>query len=247
VEKPFQVENQPNLSTLSIKIFADGADRAAFVALAGNPLIRGFTTNPTLMNKAGIKDYERFAKDLIDAIPSYHISFEVFADDNDEMLRQARKIAKWGENIYVKIPVTNTKRETTGSVVKILTTEGIKVNVTALMTVKQVELVCESLEGGAPACVSVFAGRVADTGVDPVPLMTEALTYINRLHGVELIWASPRELLNVFQADAIGTDIITVTPDIIGKLATVGKDLDEFSLDTVKMFANDARQAGFHL
>jgi transaldolase len=217
------------------------------VKLAQNPAIKGFTTNPTLMNKAGITDYEAFSRQLIAEIPGYHLSLEVFADDNDEMLRQARKIATWGENVYVKIPVTNTKSETTAPVVRELTQSGVKVNVTALMTVAQVADVCAALEGGAPACVSVFAGRIADTGRDPVPLMTDALAIINKLPGVELIWASPRELLNVFHADSIGTHIITVTHDILAKLALIGKDLDEYSLDTVKMFAADAAKAGFKL
>jgi transaldolase len=237
----------PSVSDLKVKIFADGADIAAIVKLAQNPAIKGFTTNPTLMNKAGITDYEAFSRQLIAQIPDYHLSLEVFADENDEMLRQARKIATWGENVYVKIPVTNTKSETTAPVVRELTQSGVKVNVTALMTVAQVADVCAALEGGAPACVSVFAGRIADTGRDPVPLMTDALAIINKLPGVELIWASPRELLNVFHADSIGTHIITVTHDILAKLALIGKDLDEYSLDTVKMFAADAAKAGFKL
>jgi len=237
----------PALAGLRVKVFGDGADLAGIVALARNPLIRGFTTNPTLMNKAGITDYEAFARDIVAAIPEYPISFEVFADDNTEMLRQARKIATWGENVYVKIPVTNTKRETTAPVIRALTSEGTKVNVTALMTVAQVRDVCEALRGGAPACVSVFAGRIADTGRDPLPIMRDALAVIAPHPGVELIWASPRELLNIFHADSIGTHIITVTHDVLAKLALVGKELDEYSLDTVKMFANDAAKAGFTL
>ena len=237
----------PNVRDLKVKIFADGADKAAILALAKNPLITGFTTNPTLMNKAGIKDYAAFAKDLLASIPGYPISFEVFADENDEMLRQATTIATWGESVYVKIPVTNTRSESTAPVVRELTKRGVKVNVTALMTAEQVVDVCAALEGGAPACVSVFAGRVADTGRDPLPIMTEALKTIARYPGVELIWASPRELLNIFHADSIGTHIITVTHDILAKLSLVGKDLDEYSLDTVKMFASDATKAGFAL
>ena len=244
-EKP--AASVPNVRDLKVKIFADGADKAAILALAKNPLITGFTTNPTLMNKAGIKDYAAFAKDLLASIPGYPISFEVFADENDEMLRQAATIATWGENVYVKIPVTNTRSESTASVVRELTKRGVKVNVTALMTAEQVVDVCAALEGGAPACVSVFAGRVADTGRDPLPIMTEALKTIARYPGVELIWASPRELLNIFHADSIGTHIITVTHDILAKLSLVGKDLDEYSLDTVKMFASDAAKAGFAL
>lgn len=245
--KTSTASTHPDLSKLRIKIFADGADKDAIVALASNPIIKGFTTNPTLMRKVGITDYEGFARDLVQAIPAYHISFEVFADDNAEMMRQARKIAAWGDNIYVKIPVTNTKRETTAPVVRALTADGIKVNVTALMNVDQVEAVCEVLRGGAPACISVFAGRIADTGVDPVPLMRDALSLIAPLPDVELIWASPRELLNIFHAESIGTHIITVTPDIISKFATVGKDLAEFSLETVRMFANDAIKAKYEL
>ena len=244
-EKP--AASIPNVRDLKVKIFADGADKAAILALAKNPLITGFTTNPTLMNKAGIKDYAAFAKDLLASIPGYPISFEVFADENDEMLRQATTIATWGENVYVKIPVTNTLSESTAPVVRELTKRGVKVNVTALMTSEQVVDVCAALDGGAPACVSVFAGRVADTGRDPLPIMTEALKTIARYPGVELIWASPRELLNIFHADSIGTHIITVTHDILAKLSLVGKDLDEYSLDTVKMFASDAAKAGFAL
>jgi len=238
---------RPSIASLKVKIFADGADKAGIVALAQNPAIKGFTTNPTLMRKAGISDYEAFARDLLASIPAYPISFEVFADEPAEMLRQAKIIATWGDNVYVKIPVTNTRSESTGSVVRELSHSGVKVNVTALMTAEQVGDVCASLEGGAPACVSVFAGRVADTGRDPLPIMQRSLEIINRLPGVELIWASPRELLNIFHADSIGTHIITVTHDILGKLGLVGKDLDEYSLDTVKMFAGDAEKAGFAL
>ena len=237
----------PRLADLKVKIFADGADKAGIVELAKNAYVKGFTTNPTLMRKAGITDYEAFARDLLESIPAYPISFEVFADDNAEMLRQAKLIAAWSDKVYVKIPVTNTKRETTASVVRELTQKGIKVNVTALMTAAQVAEVCQALAGGAPAYVSVFAGRVADTGRDPLPIMSESLKIINKHPGVELIWASPRELLNIFHADSIGTHIITVTHDVLAKLNLVGKDLDEYSLDTVKMFASDAGKAGFKL
>jgi len=230
-----------------VKIFADGADKAGIVELAKNPHVKGFTTNPTLMNKAGIKDYESFARDVLAAIPTYPISFEVFADDNAEMLRQAKIITTWGENVYVKIPVTNTQRETTAPIIRELTRSGVKLNVTALMTAEQVAGVCAALAGGAAACVSVFAGRVADTGRDPLPIMRRSLEIIREFPGVELIWASPRELLNIFHADSIGTHIITVTHDVLGKLNLVGKDLDEYSLDTVKMFASDASKAGFKL
>jgi len=238
---------QPSIAALKVKIFADGADKAAIVALAKNPAIKGFTTNPTLMHKAGITEYEAFARDLLEAIGGYPISFEVFADENAEMVRQAKKIATWGQEVYVKIPVTNTRRETTAPVVRELTRSGVKVNVTALMTAEQVGEVCTALEGGAPACISVFAGRVADTGRDPLPIMRRSLELIAPHPGVELIWASPRELLNIFHADSIGTHIITVTHDILGKLGLVGKDLDDYSLDTVKMFAADAAKAGFSL
>jgi transaldolase len=237
----------PSLSNLKVKIFGDGADKAGIVELSKNPYVKGFTTNPTLMRKSGISDYEAFARDVLEAIPTYPISFEVFADDNAEMLRQANVIATWGENVYVKIPVTNTKRETTAPIIRELTRNGIKVNVTALMTSAQVADVCTALAGGAPACVSVFAGRVADTGRDPLPIMTSSLKIIGDYPGVELIWASPRELLNIFHADSIGTHIITVTHDVLAKLNLVGKDLDEYSLDTVKMFANDATKAGYRL
>ena len=239
--------DHPSIESLKVKIFADGADKAAIVALAKNPAIKGFTTNPTLMHKAGITDYEAFARDLLEAIGGYPISFEVFADENAEMVRQAKRIATWGDEVYVKIPVTNTRRETTAPVVRELTLSGVKVNVTALMTAEQVSEVCTALVGGAPACISVFAGRVADTGRDPLPIMRRSLEFIAPLPGVELIWASPRELLNIFHADSIGTHIITVTHDILGKLGLVGKDLDDYSLDTVKMFAADAAKAGFSL
>jgi transaldolase len=237
----------PSLAGLKVKIFGDGADKAGIVELAKNPHVKGFTTNPTLMRKAGISDYEAFARDLLSHIPGYPISFEVFADENSEMLRQAKKITTWGDGVYVKIPVTNTRRETTAPIVRELTKSGVKLNITALMTVAQVRDVCAALEGGAPACVSVFAGRIADTGRDPIPLMSEALSVIAKYPGVELIWASPRELLNIFHADSIGTHIITVTYDVLGKLGLVGKSLDEYSLDTVKMFAADAEKAGFAL
>lgn len=237
----------PKLSDLKVKIFGDGADKAGIVELSKNPYVKGFTTNPTLMRKAGISDYEAFARDVLAAIPGYPISFEVFADDNAEMLRQGKRIATWGKDVYVKIPVSNTKRETTAPVIRELSQGGVKVNVTALMTSAQVADVCRSLAGGAPACVSVFAGRVADTGRDPLPIMRESLKIIANYPGVELIWASPRELLNIFEADSIGTHIITVTHDVLGKLNLVGKDLDEYSLDTVKMFASDAAKAGFAL
>lgn len=236
-----------SVAGLKVKLFADGADKASMLALYGNPAITGFTTNPTLMRKAGIADYETFARDILSVIHDRPISFEVFSDEWDEMERQARRIAAWGTNVYVKIPVTNTRGESSARLVQRLTGEGVKVNVTALMTLTQVRTVCESLTPGPAACVSVFAGRIADTGIDPVPLMAAAVEMINAYPNVELIWASPRELLNVVQADAVGCHIITATPDILAKLPTLGKDLTDFSLDTVKMFYDDGRKAGFTL
>ena len=232
---------------LKVKLFADGADKASMLALYGNPAITGFTTNPTLMRKAGVADYETFARDVLAVIHDRPISFEVFSDEWDDMERQARQIAAWGANVYVKIPVTNTRGESSAPLVRRLTGEGVKVNVTALMTLTQVRTVCDALTPGPAACVSVFAGRVADTGRDPVPMMAAAVEIINAYPNVELIWASPRELLNVVQADAVGCHIITATPDILAKLPTLGKDLTDFSLDTVKMFYDDGVKAGFAL
>jgi len=234
-------------NALDVKLFADGADRDGILQLAANPLIRGFTTNPTLMRKAGIEDYEWFARDVLQAVPDRPFSFEVFADDHKEMERQALKIAAWGDNVYVKIPVTNTRREPTGDLLQRLCGAGVKVNVTALMTSKQVAQVATCLGDAPSAYVSVFAGRVADTGRDPVPIMRESLDALHHLPCVELIWASPRELLNIVQAHEIGCDIITVTHDLLAKLATLDKDLDEFSLDTVRMFHRDAGSAGYAL
>ncbi|MEQ1908737.1 MAG: transaldolase [Vicinamibacterales bacterium] len=236
-----------SVAGLKVKLFADGADKASMLALYGNPAITGFTTNPTLMRKAGVADYETFARDVLAVIHDRPISFEVFSDEWDDMERQARQIAAWGANVYVKIPVTNTRGESSAHVVRRLTGEGVKVNVTALMTLTQVRTVCDALTPGPAACVSVFAGRVADTGRDPVPMMAAAVEIINAYPNVELIWASPRELLNVVQADAVGCHIITATPDILAKLPTLGKDLTDFSLDTVKMFYDDGVKAGFTL
>ena len=233
------------LERLNIKIFADGADLAGMRELYRRPYIKGFTTNPTLMRKAGVTSYCAFAKDVLLAIPDRPISFEVFSDDFAEMERQAERIGSWGDNVYVKIPVTNTRREPAYDLVERLSRAGIKVNVTALMSLTQVRDAASALRGGAPACVSVFAGRIADTGCDPVPLMTAALDILRAAPNVELIWASPREILNIFQADAIGCHIITVTHDLLTKLSVVGRDLEDYSLDTVKMFYNDATQAGF--
>ncbi len=235
------------VNELNVKIFADGADLAGMLEMYANPYIKGFTTNPTLMRKAGIVDYRAFAKDVLTAIPDRPISFEVFSDDFSEMERQAMEIARWGPNVFVKIPITNTKRESCYALVKTLTARQVKVNVTAIMTVDQVRDVAAVLAPGVPSYVSVFAGRIADTGCDPVPLMTEAVQALKPMPAAELIWASPRELLNVFQADAIGCQIITVTNDILKKLSLVGYDLTDYSLDTVKMFHTDAAAAGFEL
>ena len=215
--------------------------------LYANPQIQGFTTNPTLMRKAGITDYEAFARDILTAIPDRPISFEVFADEFDEMERQAERIATWGVNVYVKIPVTNTRGESAAALVRRLAGRGVKQNVTALMTLAQVREITDALAAGPAANISVFAGRVADTGVDPLPMMRSALEIMRPHPQLELIWASPRELLNIVQASEIGCHIITVTSDILNKLPLIGKDLSEYSLDTVKMFRNDALASGFGL
>jgi transaldolase len=230
-----------------VKIFADGADLAGMLELYRQPHIKGFTTNPTLMRKSGITDYRAFAREVLTAIPDRPISFEVFSDDIGDMERQANEIAGWGANVYVKVPVTNTRGESTSDLVRALSHRGVKVNVTALLAVEQVREVAAAVSGGAPCCVSVFAGRVADTGVDPVPLMKEAVDVLRDAPNAELIWASPRELLNIFHADQVGCHIITVTHDILRKLSIVGRDLHEYSLETVKMFHRDAEQAGFSL
>jgi transaldolase len=230
---------------LRVKIFADGADLAGILKLYADPLIKGFTTNPTLMRKAGVQDYEVFARAVLAAVSDRPVSFEVFADEPLEMARQARAIASWGANVYVKIPVTTTDGSSTGALVGTLSAEGINLNVTALLTLQQVREVTECLDPATPAIVSVFAGRVADTGVDPVPLMRDAVEVLRARPKAELIWASPRELLNIFQADEVGCHIITVTNDILGKLGLIGKDLAAYSLETVAMFRNDALAAGF--
>jgi transaldolase len=236
-----------NLSELRTRIFADGAELDGMLSLYRQPHIKGFTTNPTLMRKAGISDYQAFAHQVLTAIPDRPISFEVFSDEFPEMERQAHEIAAWGEQVYVKIPVTNTSRAPAYDLVHRLSHAGVKVNVTALMTLEQVREVVKAIKGGAPSNVSVFAGRIADTGRDPVPLMAGAVAILQSEPNAELIWASPRELLNIFQADAIGCHIITVTPDILKKLPLVGKSLDDYSLETVKMFYEDARAAGYSL
>lgn len=235
------------IEDLKVKIFADGADKAGMLEMYAKPYIKGLTTNPTLMKKAGITDYKAFSKDILSAIPDRPISLEVFSDDFAEMERQAMEIASWGKNVYVKIPVTNTKRETCYHLVRKLSREGVKLNVTALMTLAQVRDVVGSLDPKIPSYVSVFAGRIADTGRDPLPLMAAAVELLKINPLAELIWASPRELLNIFHADSIGCHVITVTNDILKKLSLVGYDLDDYSLDTVKMFYNDAVAAGFKL
>jgi transaldolase len=232
----------------NIKIFADGASLPAMLELAASPRIAGFTTNPTLMRKAGVADYRAFARDVLAAIRDKPISFEVFADDFAEMKRQAREIATWADNVYVKIPITNTRREPATALIKELAAAGVKLNVTAICTVDQVRDTAQALAGGAPSVVSVFAGRIADTGRDPVPLMREALAACRAADaGIELLWASPRELLNIVQAAEVGCDIITVTSDLLAKLPLVGKDLADFSLETVQMFHRDAAAAGYKL
>lgn len=235
------------IAELKVKIFADGAEIARMIEMYQEPHIRGFTTNPTLMYKAGVTDYRAFARALLEVIRDRPISFEVFSDEFSEMERQAREIASWGENVYVKIPVTNTKGEASYELVRRLVHEGVKLNVTALMTRGQVSAVVNAVQGGAPCCISVFAGRIADTGRDPVPIMAEYLEIIRGARNAELIWASPREVLNVIQADEIGCHIITVTNDVLAKLSLIGKELAAFSLDTVKMFYNDGCRAGFSL
>jgi transaldolase len=235
------------LAELRVKIYADGADLDGMRALSRKPWIRGFTTNPTLMRKAGVVDYRAFAIEVLKMIPDRPISFEVFSDEFEEMACQAREIATWGEHVYVKIPVTNTRGESSIALIRDLTREGIKLNVTAILALDQVRNVAIALAEGSPAYVSVFAGRVADTGLDPVPLMAAALELVRLAPKLELLWASPRELLNIYQADAIGCHIITVTHDILNRLDTVGKDLHDYSLETVRMFRNDAVKAGYTL
>lgn len=232
---------------LSVKVFADGADLAGILELLDNPVIKGFTTNPTLMRSAGVADYEAFAKEVLSAVPDKPISFEVFSDDFDEMETQAKRISSWGDEVYVKIPVTDTSGQSTAPLLRRLVADGIKLNVTALMTVAQVEAVVACLAGGPPAFISVFAGRISDAGTDPIPIMQGALQAMSPEPQIELIWASPREIFNVVQADAIGCHIITVTHELLKKLPGLGRDLDEFSLDTVRMFHRDASAAGYRL
>ena len=235
------------VSQLAVQLFADGADLPGMLEMYAKPFIKGFTTNPTLMRKAGVADYRTFALEALRAIPDRPISLEVFSDDFDEMAEQALEIASWGPNVNVKVPVSNTRGEFAGSLISQLSRQGVVLNVTALMTASQVHRVVDALDGTAPAYVSVFAGRVADTGRDPMPIMEESVATVNRRPRTSLIWASPRELLNVFQADAVGCHIITATNDILKKLDGVGKDLDRFSLETVEMFRRDAVAAGFRI
>lgn len=235
------------LENLKVKIFADGADLSGMIEMASLPYISGLTTNPTLMKKAGISSYVEFAKDVLREVSQKPISFEVFSDEMDEMKVQAEKISSWGENVFVKIPISNTRGESTRLLIEYLTSNGIKVNVTALMTNNQVMHVIDALNPRVESYISVFAGRIADTGRDPIPVMKDCLDSLSHLPKAELIWASPRELLNVFQADQVGCHIITATNDLLGKLKIVGKNLEEYSLETVKMFHDDAVSSKFTL
>jgi transaldolase len=236
-----------SLNRLTVKIFADGADRASMLDLAARPYIKGLTTNPTLMRKAGIANYRSFARDILSEITDKPISFEVLADEFAQMERQALEIAGWADNVYVKIPVINTKREPCRTLIRRLADRQVKLNVTAVMTSAQVQELTSALNPGTAAYVSVFAGRIADTGLDPLPLMAQAVEIFKDHPKTEVVWASTREVLNIFQANAAGCHVITVTPDILGKLSLVGYDLSDYSLDTVKMFYDDARGAGFSL
>ena len=232
---------------LKIDVYADGADIRDMLSARTAGIVRGFTTNPTLMRKSGISDYESFAREALTAVAGMPISFEVFADDFGEMERQAKRIATWGDGVYVKIPVTNTRGDSAVALVKRLSAAGVKLNITAVLTVEQVRAITEALDADVPAIISIFAGRIADTGRDPVPIVREAVAIARAKPKAQVLWASPRELLNIFQAEACGCHIITVTNEILKKLAMVGKSLDELSLDTVKMFFNDAAAAGFNL
>src|SRR6516164_746914 len=237
----------PRLENLKIKIFADGADLKSVLEMQKNPLIAGFTTNPTLMRKAGVTDYEVFARTVLASITDRPVSFEVFADDFPTMVRQGRAIASWGRNVNVKVPVMNTKGKFSGAVLRTLAAEGVELNVTAVMSTDQVRAVAAMLDPDVPAIISVFAGRIADTGIDPVPLMRKCKEILASRPRAELLWASPRELLNIFQADEAGCDIITVSHELLAKLSLIGKDLDEYSLETVQMFYRDAVASGFEI
>ena len=236
-----------SVNEFNVELFADGADLEGMLEMYSKPYIKGLTTNPTLMKKAGITDYTAFAREVLDRISDKPISFEVFSDELSEMLIQARKISNWGENVFVKIPVTNTRRESTASIVKTLASEGVKVNVTALMTVEQVKTISDALNPSVPSNVSIFAGRIADTGLDPISIMKNSIEVVKSNTNCKIIWASPRELLNVFQANEIGCHIITATNDILKKLSLVGKDLGTYSLETVEMFYKDATAAGYSI
>jgi len=251
---PVTVKTRPRLRKngsghpdIPVKLYADGADKAAMLQLHADPRIKGFTTNPTLMRKSGVQDYGAFAREILQLIQDRPVSFEVFADDFDEMELQALEITSWGENVYVKIPVTNTRGEPSAPLLRRLAGAGVKLNVTALMTLDQVRWVSDCLADGPPCNISVFAGRIADTGRDPLPVMAAAVELLRPHRNLELIWASPRELFNIFQAAAIGCHIITATADILKKLDVVGKDLHQYSLETVKMFYDDAQKAGYRL
>ena len=237
----------PRLQDLKIKIFSDGADLDSIIEAYNKGVVKGFTTNPTLMAKAGITNYLMFAEEVLRVVKDLSVSFEVFSDDFDEMREQALKLAALADNVYVKIPVTNTERKSAAKLIRDLSGRGLKLNVTAILSIRQVNEVAEALNPKVPAIVSVFAGRIADSGRDPIPLMIESRELLKPLPKAELLWASPREALNIIQADAIGCDIITVTPELLAKSANFGKDLEDFSLDTVKMFYNDARKSGFKI
>ena len=239
--------SRADVKSLKVKLFADGADLAGIQEMAANPMIKGFTTNPTLMRKAGVADYKSFALQVLGIVKDRPISFEVFDDDFAQMEKQALEIASWGKNVNVKIPVTNTQGEFCGPLVERLSRAGVQLNVTAVMTVEQVKRIAERLAADTPAIVSVFAGRIADTGRDPLPIMAESVKILKSRPAAELIWASPRELLNIFQADEVGCHIITATNDILKKLSLVGKDLDRYSLETVEMFYKDAKAAGYSI
>lgn len=239
--------NTPNSLQFKIKLFADGANLGEILKLNSNPSIKGFTTNPTLMRKSGIKDYSEFASEVLRQVTDKPVSFEVFADDTQEMIEQAKKIASWGNNVYVKIPALKTTGRSNEMVVEELTSQGIKVNITAVMTTERVREFSKVLNPDVPSCVSIFAGRIADTGRDPIPIVEESISILRNNQKAEVIWASPRELLNVIQADSIGCHIITATSDILKKIDKIGYDLDRFSLDTVQMFFQDARDSGYRI
>ena len=233
------------VNQLKIKLFADGADLDSMLILYKDPSIKGYTTNPTLMKKAGITNYEKFARQVLEEIPDRPVSFEVFADDLTHMLAQAKVIASWGSNVNVKIPVTSTRGEFTGPIIRELSSSGVQLNITAVFTPEQVEIIADNLSCDTPAIVSVFAGRIADTGLDPIPIMSDCLGILKHLPKAELLWASPREFLNIIQANEIGCHIITATPNVLDKLKLLGKDLTKFSLETVRMFYDDAQTAGY--